>query len=148
MNFFLSSIVAIAVIGFILWRRGRDQWDGSVGSARWLRIAALIPLSLQVAVFLLFGIGEMVGGDLSGAGHLLQVVLAVSLGILAWMRPLEGGVVLFITGLLTYLSFPDAAEFSIGGIILAAPPVLSGLLFTIAGMLARGASTPEADQDG
>jgi hypothetical protein len=49
---------------------------------------------LQVAIFLLFGVGEMAAA-ISGAGHLLQVAVAALLGILAWMRPLEGGVALF-----------------------------------------------------
>ena len=55
----LANIVAIAVVGFLVLRRGRDRRAGSIRSAHWLRIAGLIPLGLQVAIFLLFGIGRL-----------------------------------------------------------------------------------------
>jgi hypothetical protein len=146
MILFLANIVAVAAMGFFVLRRGRDQRVGSIGSAHWLRIAALIPLGLQVAIFLLFGVGEMVAGDLSGAGHLLQVVVTVLPGILAWMRPLEGGVALFIVGVVISISLPESAVMSPAIVIMAAPQVVSGALFFIAGMLARRATTPGADQ--
>jgi len=146
----LASIVVIAALGFLILRRGRDQRVGSIRSAHWLRIAGLIPLGLQVAFFLLFGVGEMAGGDLSGAGHLLQVAVAVLLGILAWLKPLEGGAALFILGfvfsMVTAMSVPEDAVMSPAIMILAAPQIVSGTLFFIAGMLARSATTPGAEQ--
>jgi hypothetical protein len=151
----LANIAAIAVVGFLVLRWGRDRRAGSIQSAHWLRIAGLIPLGLQVAIFLLFGIGEMAGGDLSGAGHLLQVAVIVLLGILAWMRPLEGGVALFCGGALFVVDFivgvvtsgplPESGAVSPAILIMAAPQMVSGVLFFIAGMLARGATTPGAD---
>jgi hypothetical protein len=146
MNFFLANIVAIAAVGFLVLRRGRDARAGSIRPAHWIRIAGLTPLGLQIAIFLLFGVGEMAAGDLSGAGHLLQVAVTALLGILAWMRPLEGGVALFIVGMVTSIPFPESAVMSSGIMIMAAPQVVSGALFFIAGMLARGATTPGADQ--
>jgi hypothetical protein len=149
---FLANIAAIAAVGFFVLCRGRDQHAGSIRSAHWLRIAGLIPLGLQVAIFLLFGVGEMAAGDLSGAGHLLQVAVAALLGILAWMRPLEGGVALFggatlfLVGMVTSISFPESAVMSPAIVIIAAPQVVSGALFFIAGMLARRATAPGADQ--
>jgi hypothetical protein len=143
MNWFLADIGVIVVLGFIVWRRGRDRRVGSVGSARWLRIAALVPLALQAMVSLLFAFGEMASGDLSGAGHLLQVVVPALLAFLAWMRPLEGGAALFAVGALLVVRFVSAipgAEsvvISPAVMILAAPLMVSGALFFIAGMLAR-----------
>jgi len=92
MILFFANIVAIAVVGILVLRRGRDRRVESIKSARWLRIAGLVPLGLQVAISLVFGIGEMASGDLSGAAHLLQAAVITLLGVLAWMRPLEGGI--------------------------------------------------------
>ena len=152
----LANIVAIAAVGFLVLRRGRDQRAGSIRSAHWLRIAGLIPLGLQVAIFLLFGIGEMASGDPSGAGHLLQVAVTALLGILAWMRPLEAGAALFggaalfivgfIVGVVTSIPLPESTVISPAIMIMAAPQIVSGVLFFIAGMLARSATMPGADQ--
>ena len=156
MILFLANIVAIAAVGFLVLRRGRDQRAGSIRSAHWLRIAGLIPLGLQVAILLLFGMGEMASGDPSGAGHLLQVAVTVLLGVLAWMRPLEGGAALFgggalfmvgfIVSVVTSIALPESAVISPAIMIMAAPQIVSGVLFFIAGMLAWSATTPGADQ--
>ena len=147
----LASIVVIAAVGFLVLRRGRDRRVGSIRSAHWLRIAGLFPLGLQVAVFLLFGIGEMASGELGGAGHLLQVAVTALLGILAWLKPLEGGAALFMLGfifsMVTAMSVPEDAVMAPAIMILAAPQIVSGTLFFIAGMVARSATTPGADQD-
>jgi hypothetical protein len=156
MILFLANIVAIAAVGFLVLRRGRDRRAGSIRSARWLRIAGLIPLGLQVVIFLLFGIGEMASGDLGGAGHLSQVAVTALLGILAWMRPLEGGTALFggaalftvgfIVGVVTSIPLPESTVISPAIMIMAAPQIVSGALFFIAGMLARSATAPGADR--
>lgn len=152
MSWFFANIVVIVVLGFFVWRRGRDRRVGTVRSARWLRIAALVPMALQTMVFLLFGIGEMASGDLSGASHLLQVGVAVLLAFLACMRPLEGGAALFATGALVAIAMvsdvtgAESAVISPALMILAAPLIVSGALFFIAGMLARRAATPGAGQ--
>ena len=147
MILFIANSVAGAAMGFLVLRRGRDRSPESIRSARWLRMAGLIPLGLQAAIFLLFGVGEMVGGDPSGAGHLLQMIVTVLPGILAWMRPLEGGVALFIAGLVISISLPQSALMSPAIAIMAAPQVVSGVLLFIAGMLARRATTLGADQN-
>ncbi len=51
-------------------------------SGKGLKIAALILLGLATAVLLLFGIGEMAGGDWSGIGHLIPAAL---IGLLTWL---------------------------------------------------------------
>ena len=141
MILFFADIAAIAAMGILVWRRGRDRRVGSIRSAHWLRIAGLIPLGWQVAIFLLFGIGEMASGDLSGAGHLLPLAATALLGILAWMRPLEGGGALFIAGVVTSIPLAQATVISPATIIMAAPQIVSGALFFVAGMLSRKATT-------
>lgn len=153
---FLANIVAIAAVGFLVLRRGRDQRAGGIRSAHWLRIAGLIPLGLQVLIYLVFGIGEMTSGDLGGAGHLLQVAVTALLGMLAWMRPLEGGIALFVCGALSVIGLivalvpsgplPEGAVLSPALMITAVPQIVSGVLFFIARLLARRATTPEAGQ--
>jgi len=62
----LLSLVAIVAVGLVLVLRGPATYAGKSRTARWLAVAALVPLGLQVAVYLLFGIGEMASGDWSG----------------------------------------------------------------------------------
>jgi hypothetical protein len=147
MNAFLANIVVIVAVGLIVLFRGRDRRVGSIKSARWLRIAALIPLGLPAAIYLLFAVGEMAGGDLSGAAHLLQLAVIVLLAILAWMRPLEGGIGLVVGGAVSAVSFiagmaaampsTEPTAVSPALMIVALPQIISGALFFIAGMLAR-----------
>ncbi|MCX6025121.1 MAG: hypothetical protein NTY23_02475 [Chloroflexi bacterium] len=96
-------------------------------------IAALVPLGLQAAVLALFGLGEMLSGDLSGAGHLISLVAAVLPAFLAWKRPLEGGIALVVMGLAAAAGYRDLAATG----ITVAPQLVSGLLFFIAGVGAR-----------
>ena len=143
MSWLLVYVLVIVVVAYLVWSRGRDRRAEVASAARPWRLAALIPLALQVAVFLLFGVGEMAGGDWSGAGHLIQVALALILAYLVWMRPLEGGVALLAGGvllaatMLTSASRAEADAVSPAALILAAPLIVSGALFLIAGLRAR-----------
>jgi len=47
-------------------------------------------------ILLLFAIGETVGGDWSGLGHLIQAIPIALLMWLGWKRPLWGGIFLLI----------------------------------------------------
>jgi hypothetical protein len=152
----LFNAVAVVVVGFLMLRRGRDPRAGCTRSARWLRVAGLIPLALQIGIYLLFGIGEMASGDLSGAGHLLPAAVAALLAVLAWLRPLQGGIALLAAAALYAIVFaggafasgppPPGAAFSPALLITTVPQLLSGILFTIAGMLSRRSSAG-ADQN-
>ena len=156
MNLLITNVVTIAVVGFLVLRRGRDPHAGSVRSARWLRIAGLIPLGFQVLIYLAFGIGEMASGELGGAMHLLQAIVIALLGALAWMRPLEGGIALFLCGVVAAIGvvvaivasgpLPEGAVISSSGMIIPVPQIVSGVLFFIARTLGRRATTRQADQ--
>ena len=151
---FLADLVAILVLAFWAWRRGRDLRVAQVSAARRLRMAALIPLALEMGIFLLFGLGEMAGGDWSGAGHLLELGVLALLAGLAWMRPLEGGVTLLLAGAFSAASFivsflsaapqGDVIAISPAMMILALPSLLSGALFLAAGLVARRGDTAGA----
>lgn len=152
---FIANIVAVAVVGFLVLSSGHDQRVGNIRTAHWLRIIGLIPVGLQVLIYLVFGIGETASGELGGMMHLLQAIVITLLGILAWMRPLEGGIALFVCGALSAIGFivalvasgplPEDALISPSVIITAVPQIISGVLFFIAGLLSRRAITPEAD---
>ena len=126
-------VVAILLLGFRVWGWGRDLRVGTHKTAQSLRIVGLVPLGLQFGFFMLFAFGEMMGGDLSGASHLLQAVGPALLAVLAWMRPFEAGVALIIAGLVSAAAIPDLTA----SLILAGPDILSGILFTTAGTLVR-----------
>jgi hypothetical protein len=134
----LANLLAIAGLGLLVFGRGRDRRVQRTRALRWLSIAGLVPLGLQVAVLLLFGVGEMASGDLSGAGHLLPAAAAGLLGWLAWRRPLEGGGALLVVGLVSAAGFSETTPV----LILAAPQMVSGGLFLAGGLLARRAATP------
>jgi hypothetical protein len=59
-----------------------------------LKIVAMLPLGFMVLVLLAFGIGESLGGDLSGLMHLVPVVFVGLVVWLCWKRPLWGGLLL------------------------------------------------------
>ena len=139
------STVSMLIVAVIVFRLGPDRQIATVRRARILRWAALIPLVLQGLFFLAFGVGEMAGGDLSGAGHLIQVAMAVAVGWLVWTRPLETGAVLVISGVLAALATLLAMPREPGAVtalspfmlILVLPQVVVGVLALLAGLAAR-----------
>ena len=138
----LLTIVSVVVVGFIVLRFGGDRRLKGIGWVEGLMIAGLIPLGLQVLVLALFGFGEMASGDLSGAGHLVPLAATVLLAFLAWKRPIEGGVALVMVGLATAAEFYDATA----RLIMAAPQLLGGGLFLVAGLGALASSRHKRDQ--
>ena len=152
----IANILAVVVVGFLVLRYGRDRHAGHGKAVRWLRIAGLNPLSFQILVYLIFGIGEMASGEMGGAMHLLEAIVVVLLGVLAWSRPLEGGIALLVCGALSAIDFvvarvtsgplPGGAVVSASFLILASPMILSSVLFLIAGLLSRRAVTPGTNQ--
>lgn len=96
-----------------------------------LKIAALIFPGLTIAVLLLFALGETIGGDWSGLGHLIQVIPIGLLMWLGWKRPLWGGVFLLLLSLFAGYAFRDAlrgSEWLAPFLIIIAPLLLSGFL--------------------
>ncbi len=145
MVIFISSILAVIVLAVVVWRRGRDRRTWMVPAARGLQIAGLVVLSLVALIFLAFGVGEMSGGIAGGEGHLIELVPIVALLVLAWLRPLEGGLTLIACGVISALGFivgmlsaggsPQFSMISPALLITSLPQLISGILFFAAGLI-------------
>jgi hypothetical protein len=97
-----------------------------------LKILALIPSGIALAILLLFTVGESASGDWSGLGHLIQAIPIAFLMWLGWKRPLWGGILFLLLAFLALLSFSDALQsrdWLAPFLIIIAPLLLSGLLF-------------------
>ena len=96
---------------------------------------------------MVFGVGEITAGDLSGLSHLIPAVLIYILIYLCWRRPFEGGITLILAGMIFGLrEIPGwlAGNDTIFLLIGILPPVFAGLLLVIAHLLAR---RPKVHQD-
>lgn len=102
-----------------------------------LKIVAMLPLAFMVAILLLFGIGEAMGGDLSGLMHLVEVAIVGAVVWLAWKRPLWGGILLLIGAALQTFNFwhafqnADASAVIAPLVIILLPLAFSGLLLLL-----------------
>ncbi|MBN1920700.1 MAG: hypothetical protein JW892_05610 [Anaerolineae bacterium] len=146
MTFFIANIAAIVVLFIIVLRRGPDLRIQTNRSAQRLRIAACVFLAIPLAIFLIFGIAEMVGGDINGVMHLVEALVVVLVGILAWKRPFEAGIILCLsslalTGFFLSILLPNPAHegpinfYSL--LIVVLPTLITGSLFLSAGIVAR-----------
>lgn len=108
-----------------------------------LKIIALVFPGLTMAILLLFALGETIGGDWSGLGHLLQAIPICLLMWLGWKRPFWGGIFLLVLSLLASYALAEALRgpgWHIRMLIMVAPLILSGiLLLTAAGVERRAA---------
>lgn len=89
----------------------------------------LIPLGF----FLMFTFGEIFSGDMSGLSHLIQAVPVALLMFLAAKKPLIGGIMLLITGLVLGILYALNAPFNFQTVLLVEvflfiPSFTSGLL--------------------
>jgi len=97
-----------------------------------LKIAAMIFPGIPLTVLLLFAIGETIGGDWTGLGHLIQAIPIVCLMWLGWKHPLWGGFFLLVLSLIAAYSFTNplrGADWLAPLLIIVAPLILSGILF-------------------
>jgi hypothetical protein len=105
--------------------------------ARGTKMAALVLLALGVAFYLLFALGEMADGDVSGVQHLLPAVILAALLWVAWRRPLVAGVVLLVLAVplgAAYVAVLVVRDLPLTwALIVALPPVVTGLLLVRAG---------------
>ena len=97
-----------------------------------MKIAALIFPGIPLVILLLFAVGETIGGDWSGLGHLIKAVPIVFLMWLGWKRPLWGGILLLVLSIFAGYSFANplrGTDWLAPLLIIVAPLILSGLLF-------------------
>ena len=115
-----------------------------------LKIAALVPLIFMTLMLLMFGIGESVGGDLSGLMHLVPVQFVVLVMWLCWKHQIWGGILLPAGAAFEAVSFgrmflragPGAIAAPL--IIMILPLAFSGLLLLTAEWVRHlGPTTPK-----
>jgi len=97
-----------------------------------IKIVALIFPGITLFILLLFAIGETLGGDWSGLGHLIQAIPIVLLMWLGWKRPLWGGILMLVLSLIAAYSFATplrGMDWLAPLLIIIAPLILSGILF-------------------
>jgi hypothetical protein len=114
-----------------------------------LKLAASVLLAVPIALLLLFTIGEMTGGDLSGAQHIVQVAPLLLLLIAGWRYPRLAGIALLGLGVLLlviWLVFVvvegERGEIVMwvgAGLLLFVLPLTAGWLFLKAGRTATRA---------
>jgi hypothetical protein len=112
----------------------------SMNKTKGMKIAALIFPGIPLIILLLFAIGETIGGDWSGLGHLIQGIPIALLMWLGWKRPLWGGILLLVLSLIEVYSFANLLsgnDWIAPLLIIIAPLVLSGILFLSAARLER-----------
>lgn len=103
-----------------------------MNKTRRIKIAALVFPGIPLTILLLFAIGESVGGDWSGVGHLIQAIPIALLMWLGWKRPLWGGVLLLVLSLIAAYSFANplrGTDWLAPLLIIVTPLILSGILF-------------------
>lgn len=80
-----------------------------------LKVAALVPLGFMVLILLILGIGETLGGDLSGLMHFVPVIFVALVAWLCWKHPLWGGVLLLAGVVFEVIAF--------WGVLVGRPPM-------------------------
>jgi hypothetical protein len=151
--FFAAAVLTAALFWLVVARKSRLQYasgsaDKRAGHARVAKIAALLLTGLGVGFFLIFAVGELAGGEISGIQHLPPAALLGALLWLGWKRPRTAGIVVLLAHA---LPLTDAIDVGIatedtrtGEMWLAAliplVPVLTALLFLRAGRRRGGQS--------
>lgn len=133
----ILTVVAILVLAMITFLRGTDRAVESHRQAKWLVWTALALMGLYAFVWLVFGIAEVISGDFSGIIHLVPAIMLIVLMFLAWKRPLEGGIVFAVLGILASLYFgvstmQGGRAFQVTSLIGGVPYLVFGLLCLIA----------------
>lgn len=90
-------------------------------------------LIVPVGFLSLFLFGEVLSGDMSGLGHLFQILPLILILGLAYKKPFAGGLLLLFSGLVLGILYMLRAPFEPMTILLVevslfVPPFLSGLL--------------------
>jgi len=104
----------------------------SLNRSKGIKIFAEVFPGIPLVILLLFAIGETVGGDWSGLGHLIQAIPIALLMWLGWKRPLWGGTLLLVLSLIAAYSFANplrGVDWLSPLLVIIAPLILSGILF-------------------
>lgn len=101
----------------------------------------LIPAGFFLGLWLLFGLGEVLGGDTSGLSHLIPAILMIILVLVSWRWPRAGGLAMLALGIIVAITLysitPNPAGRMTGSLLTSGPFLVSGLLFFISGWLKK-----------
>ena len=107
--------------------------------ANWTLYAARALSGAWAAWWMFFGIASGVGEKpftwMNLVMHLIPVALTVVPTVIAWRRPVLGGILLLLLGisLIGLVVFGVFAPFPFTVVVLIIPPIVAGLLFLIPG---------------
>lgn len=111
------------------------------GLSTWLKWLGLIPAGLFTGLWLIFGVGEVAGGDLSGITHLVPAGLMILLVLVAWKWQRAGGLGMLLVGVVLILtllaSIQNPAGRLPGALLTGGPFLVSGILFFLGWMVKR-----------
>jgi hypothetical protein len=98
-----------------------------------VKITAALILGLTMLLWFIFSIIGMIQGVPRELNNIITIIVLAVLGLLAWKRPLLGGILLAVSAILLsiyFLVFDDALSTAlVGMVLLSAPVVIAGLLF-------------------
>lgn len=104
----------------------------------WFKIAGAVILLVPVVMFLIFTIGEVVGGDISGLQHLVEAGAIALVALFAWRWPaLVGGFLVIIgaslSALYLYDRYGNATVLSIllTELVFFTPMMIAGVLLLL-----------------
>ena len=101
--------------------------------SRAFKIAAAVLLTLTFLFWLGFSILGMLQGVPREINNIITIIVVAALGLLAWKRPLLGGILLAALAILLtiyFLTFNDFFSTALVGMLtLCAPVVIAGFLF-------------------
>ncbi len=116
-------------------RMGKVSWTG-----RKMKKVAVGLLLLPIGVLTLFTVGEIMGGDWSGASHLVQLAPLVLLAWVGWRYPKIGGLLLVVIGIVLAVVYAVVTRgrlsvMTVGlvELLILLPPVVAGGLFMLSG---------------
>ena len=129
----IATMVVLVVLAAILWSYGPDTTRINDAHARPWRRAALAIIGLSALFLIVMGVGEMLGGDISGVSHLVPAALLVALMYFAAKRPRETGVILCAIGVTLSAYFVFATHGALPDRLISM--VVGGLPWLVAGLL-------------
>jgi hypothetical protein len=153
MEILLALLIVVVTLAVVSFTRPPDMLTRHAGTPRTLVRIVVGMLVVPTAFFLLFGIGEMLSGDLSGAMHLPPVAFIALLMWVTYRTPFESGIGLLVIGVFNtgYLLFAnrDLIAMSLVPIaLLGVPFLICGALAVLAALIARGDRTIHSTPQG
>lgn len=108
----------------------------------WLKRIGLLLLVFPLVVLFLFLFGEVFSGDISGLGHLVQLIPVILIAFLAWKKPFIGGAILVAAGAILGILYFANVDFPwqtilIAEVLLFLPPIISGILLICSSFVSK-----------